>query len=431
MCGLIGFIAKQNNTRTGELVSQQHQDQFDRGKEGFGLIEITKKNVSIKKSTEPIKATIELLNSDAPAIIFHHRKSTSTTNTIKQAHPIKITHKELKYDYFITHNGTLRNEDDLFTEHTKKLGYKYSTLEKSYNKYGYSTEKFNDSEAFAIELVRNIEKLEKEIKIEGSAAWIGIAVSKTTGKAKKMFWGRNDGRTLDIIETKEGLLIASDILNNDAYTVGQYSMEEINIEKYLNRKTPPKNIIDTKLLTTTFINFYEEPKEIPSLPPPSKNDTPTHPALSNKTSTNLPEDDRKVENAYTFEDEQNPFPMSEIEKVFDKKVPRVQRDMEADISMFFNLLANNDFDKDNLEYEMELTIDQIRIILQKSIENVDQIKEGFQLRGETSRKKLEKDIQKDENATRYKTDEELEEEEQEEEEYEESLLDALPVKAIY
>lgn len=188
MCGIIMAINfdKNGSKAVNTDVLNMFQDQRKRGTEGFGMIIIEKDgNYRVKRSTNEIKATIDLYMEESSMVIFHHRQPTSTDNKINQTHPILVDSKNLEHKYLIVHNGVITNDDEILTEH-EALGYVYAT---KHDDKG--IEKFNDSEALAIEVARYIEKQTKEIGTIGSASFIAIQIIKETNKVNQIYFGRN------------------------------------------------------------------------------------------------------------------------------------------------------------------------------------------------------------------------------------------------
>lgn len=265
MCGLIGHISKKEISDSGQRIIEQYQDQHERGTKGFGLMEISKTDFIIKRATEPTKALLDVRFSKTPIALFHHRQPTSTDNKLRQTHPLKITHSELKFDYYVIHNGVITNSDELFKTHTEELGYVYETYEPGttsvHTSYNWR-EKYNDSECFAIELARYLDGKEKEINIKGSAAFILVRVNKKTGKPDKIMWGRNDRNPIELHETKSGLLIASNINHIDADAVPDNTFEIIDLKELFKNKKMPKEIrglIKTKTLPFKDFSIPKEP----------------------------------------------------------------------------------------------------------------------------------------------------------------------------
>lgn len=195
------------------LIERYHA-QKNRGSEGFGYIAFTDNTIRQYKRYQNEKDTLAALKrTDDTHVLFHHRYPTSTENVAETAHPIKVSHSELEYDYYVTHNGVISNPDTLKAKH-EKLGYKYSTaLTIQYKTvdgtiYNAGTQ-FNDTEALAIELARNIE-LGTPIMACGSAAFIVLKVKKNSKKVVALIYGTNGGNPLTIDRSKGGLCIASE-----------------------------------------------------------------------------------------------------------------------------------------------------------------------------------------------------------------------------
>lgn len=212
MCGLIGIIAKPGEEEVNDRIINQYQDQIDRGRKGFGIIAVGKDEYKVKRAADEVKAIIDLHFMEKEHILlFHHRMPTSTDNKISQTHPIKVSHKELKYDWLIMHNGVISNDDKIKKMH-EELGYVYTTLE--FHEYKMSEGgllKWNDSESFAVELVRHLEEKETAIRTKGSAAWIALRINKKTDKPISILWGTNGGNPLKMIAKGNCLTLASEI----------------------------------------------------------------------------------------------------------------------------------------------------------------------------------------------------------------------------
>jgi glucosamine 6-phosphate synthetase-like amidotransferase/phosphosugar isomerase protein len=219
MCGIIGSFIKPNANKikeSNQLIINQFENQHDRGTEGFGIIRIKKGTIEgIDRACTDTKFLLDLYYNKAESIIAHHRTPTSTRNKIAQTHPIIIKNKELKYDYYIMHNGIIRNDTELKEIH-EKAGYKYITEVKEESLYshyrtGYSTEiiKWNDSESMAIDLVRFIENKQKELKIEGSAAFIAIQKKKDSKEINRIFFGKRNN-PLNLLKEKDYIFISSE-----------------------------------------------------------------------------------------------------------------------------------------------------------------------------------------------------------------------------
>ena len=219
MCGIIaGFNYGSKKETINKWIELQLEDQIHRGKEGFGTVFIQKdRKVNTERSTEMIKALLDLRFNPTNMAILHHRTPTSSRNRIVQTHPIFVSNDLLEDDYLVVHNGVLHNEDELKAEH-EELGFKYTT-EKDLTE---TTKEFNDSEALAIEASRFIEGQTKKIGSIGSVAFIAIQIEKKTGKAKRIFFARNSN-PLHMSKTKGKLRLSSegegeDIKENTLYS---------------------------------------------------------------------------------------------------------------------------------------------------------------------------------------------------------------------
>lgn len=261
MCGLIGII----NTRGGEVqqdfILDQYDEQKGRGSQGFGLIR-AEENVPIKlrRSTEPMKAMVEVTRAWEPILLFHHRFPTSTPNSHDQTHPMLITHNELAFDYLIMHNGVIRNPDELRKIHENDLGYIYRTRTTGslyYTARAAGLERFNDSEAFAIELARFIEKKEENIRTFGSAAFLAMAINKETKAAVEIFWGTNGMNPLIRDITPGGIIIASSLSAGE--DIVPEVLESIKMVDLFSKKETDLN----KYINLGELNFQKEPEKSP------------------------------------------------------------------------------------------------------------------------------------------------------------------------
>lgn len=211
MCGII-FVTKKGknkmpvNAKALDIFENQH----GRGKEGYGIVKILDNGtIKIDRSTEGMKFMWDIHTDPVNTIMVHHRTPTSTPNLTHQTHPIFVSNGSLSFDYYVVHNGMIRNDDELKEEH-EKLGFIYQTAMKDGG-----VDKFNDSEALAIELARYIESQESEYRVEGSAAFIALQVSKKTGKAGRIFFGRHGSSPLMMAKTREQLILASENIGCD------------------------------------------------------------------------------------------------------------------------------------------------------------------------------------------------------------------------
>lgn len=215
MCG-IAYVMRLDGKPAQKQLLKIYTKQKDRGSEGFGYITIDKaqKMKGFKRFQHEKEMREHLSKSASEHILFHHRFPTSAINVPETAHPILVSHKELKYDYYVTHNGVLSNDAALRRDH-EKLGYPYTTeISAEYRtkkgKVFYGKISWNDSEALAIELARNIEGLQELTRAKGTIAYIVLQVGKANKKVENVFFGTNGGNPLTLTQSPQGVVIASE-----------------------------------------------------------------------------------------------------------------------------------------------------------------------------------------------------------------------------
>lgn len=387
MCGIIAFIAKDNKQPgVGKEIIEQYQRQHGRGTRGFGSINVAAKGYTIDRATEPVKALMDARFSDTPIQIFHHRMPTSTDNELEQTHPFHISHDTLDHDYLVIHNGVIRNDDELLKHHTEELGYVYKTLQKSssYNSYPYASvsQKFNDSEALAIEVARFFDGETSIIDALGTIAFIALKLNKETQAPIQMIWGRNNGNPLEVVETESGLLIASEIYHADAETVTENTYEVLDLKKYFAAKKAHKSIVAHTVIgdvafkvpavvtPTTTSNMGFGQSRTPSL-------------AAGKTSVDI-----EAEND-DMDDFENGY-QTPREAAFERMGQRFAANMEDEIMEFFANLALHDVDDetvmelashfcDELLEKVEIVRDKVRPYYDKlETEEYDEIMAGIE-----------------------------------------------------
>lgn len=258
MCGIVAGYSK-NKKRISKALLRRYRDQKSRGTEGFGYVAVYKDGVrAVRRETENAIEK-ELKQEDSPFVMFHHRFPTSTINVEECAHPIKVSHDELDYDYYVVHNGVIRNCDELKKKH-EELGYKYTTLLQSTDRTLYKSalsgreyftggakvvEKYNDSEALAIELARHIDGMSKTIDATGTMAFVVMQVDKETGVATKMYFGRNDGNPLHVENNRDYIWIKSQgnniITPHTMYCMDVNTLDITEREQHIGREYPSYN----------------------------------------------------------------------------------------------------------------------------------------------------------------------------------------------
>lgn len=239
MCGIVAIRREGKSKKVSKMIIKRYHNQRSRGNEGFGFVSVENGHVKAYTRSQTEEDIItELKKSDTHDIMFHHRYPTSTPNFAPASHPIKVSHKSLKYDYFMVHNGVIWNDKALKAEH-EKLGFKYNTeIEKVYQCQGkvLSIEKcFNDSEALAIALAISIDQEGKGIDAIGSIAFVMYQVKKNSTKVVRQFYGRNYGSPLLVEHAKDftaitsagsGTVVPTNILFWHDYETGRDDMRE-------------------------------------------------------------------------------------------------------------------------------------------------------------------------------------------------------------
>jgi len=236
MCGIIHCKKQNKNEKANKLVIKRFEKQRSRGTQGFGYVEIKNGVVVAEVRTQTEKEIMEKLEkSEADEIMFHHRLPTSTPNIIESTHPIRVFNDNLKYGYYVVHNGVIRNDEELREQHVKD-GFEYTTeLKKQFvtNKNVYSEIMWNDSEAVAIDFCQAIET-GKKMTSEGSIAIVALQFEKDSGKAIALYFGRNEGNPLKIENDANFLSISSESgkdLKTDTLYRYDYSKNAISESK--------------------------------------------------------------------------------------------------------------------------------------------------------------------------------------------------------
>lgn len=349
MCGIIVDIEKSNKSKVaGRAVINQYQDQIERGQKGFGVVQVFKDRIEIERAVEPVKALMDTRFAEAPIIVFHHRKPTSTDNTMLQTHPFMIEHDELEFDYCVIHNGVIGNSQELMKEHTEELGYAYSTIVKS--EYSSVYTKFNDSEALAIEVARHFNGDTEEIGAVGTIAFVAIQIDKNTGKPLTMIWGRNGGNPLECLESETNMLIASKIISLEGEIIPEGSYEKFDIQKYFKSKDP---YAVYEAVESGDLKFYVKPevKYIPKKTNATQKKMGFQQTENVKTlptpSTISSRDEEEEINDYNagYYDE---YPMTPREKAFDVMAERVIEDMTVSVHTFMAKLAYSQLDDEDI-----------------------------------------------------------------------------------
>lgn len=222
MCGLV-YVNRKDGRSAVKSVKKRYRKQKYRGQEGFGYVAI-KDNKVVSYQRAPTEHEImQMLDKEtAPEILFHHRFPTSTPNMEEQAHPLHVKNDIFEFEYFVAHNGVIRNPFLRKQEHDKlKIPYTTelrpfwkATSGKSY--YADGALKFNDSEALAIDTALVLEGKVRGIESEGSAAVIALKIKD--GMVIDRIFYHNSGNPLKIDDTKHMVTVASQGHGQELYT---------------------------------------------------------------------------------------------------------------------------------------------------------------------------------------------------------------------
>ena len=257
MCGIVAGFSKRGQ-KINKAIMRRYRDQKTRGREGYGYLAMYPNGVSYVRRETEAEIEKDLMDELSHWVMFHHRQPTSTINVEECAHPIFVSHAELDHDYYVVHNGVIGNHAELKTKH-EILGYKYTTVLKHHDQTLYKSavsgreyftargseiEKYNDSEAFAIELVRNIDGMDnKNIDAVGTIAFVCIQVNKKTGIAERMFWGHNERNPLFIENNKEYLWLRSqggkEVPTHRIYCMDGETLDITYREQHIGREYNP------------------------------------------------------------------------------------------------------------------------------------------------------------------------------------------------
>lgn len=236
---------KNKDGRTRKKIMKMYQEQKARGIQGFGYVAIgmNGKVTGFQRAQHEHEIQSMLKNEgNAHAIMFHHRQPTSTPNVKECAHPILVSNEKLTYDYYVCHNGVISNDDELKAAHLTE-GFAYTTTIETFYRAGGveypATEQYNDSEAFAIDLAKVLDKKDTYMGARGSIAFVAIQVDKVTKDVIAVYCGRNINPLL--VKKGEFFIISSENKDTSAYTLKTQTLYKIDW------KTPMKDITQEHL----------------------------------------------------------------------------------------------------------------------------------------------------------------------------------------
>lgn len=244
MCGIVAAFNK--NKDVNEDVLLQFEDQSSRGTNGFGSIFLDEEGkFNIMRATGQIKAILDIKLQPTKMLIFHHRQPSSSKNKISQTHPILISSGDLKYEYYIVHNGVIYNDDERKKYHEKELGYKYSTDVEISGWYGEKETMYNDSEILGYDIARFIEGQTDKIETAGSAAFIMVQVTKKDQRIRKVFYGRNESNPLKLAKSRDYLFLSSEGKGEDIKPDMLYSFSPDNFKITKRKMAIPSSRIQS------------------------------------------------------------------------------------------------------------------------------------------------------------------------------------------
>lgn len=211
MCGIV-VVKRKDGKPAYKSVLKRYRAQISRGTLGFGYVAIQDNRVVSYKRAETEREIVNLISKEkASEIWFHHRQPTGTPNMTELAHPFLIENPLFEHQYFVGHNGVIRNTGDLKEAH-EKLGIEYTSemLKAFVTKNGeqhITGVAWNDSESLAIETALALDGKKNRIETEGPAAVIGL---QTKGhKVVNRFFFRNNLNPLKWHEDKVMVTITS------------------------------------------------------------------------------------------------------------------------------------------------------------------------------------------------------------------------------
>jgi predicted glutamine amidotransferase len=212
MCGLI-YVKRKDKRPAYKSVLKRYRAQKGRGTEGYGYVAVENDKVIRYKRADNEKEIIDhLVKETASEILFHHRSPTGSPNVEELAHPIQVENAMLEHQYYVAHNGVIRNDSKLKGEH-EALGFQYNTeivrgFTAAYSGKNYSTGiSWNDSEAIAIETALALDGKQNKINAKGAAAVIGLKTKN--GHVVDRFFYRNNLNPLKYHEDRVMIALTS------------------------------------------------------------------------------------------------------------------------------------------------------------------------------------------------------------------------------
>lgn len=185
-----------------------------------------------------------LVKYDSNLLLMHHRFPTSTINVKRAAHPFSTKKHFGKAQYILVHNGSIRNAEELFAEHST-AGIRYHSILQDLT--------FNDSEALLWDFALFMEGKQPELKARGGIAFICLKLEK--GKLTKMYFARNSN-PLNMLRTKQGISLSSEgvgeSIEPDMLYTWNYGLRRLTSKKL----TIPSNVYQSaKTYSSNYDNY--------------------------------------------------------------------------------------------------------------------------------------------------------------------------------
>jgi hypothetical protein len=239
MCGLVYYKSFNGSDVIRDAI-WRYQAQRTRGTEGFGFY-LPSFNELVHSPSEDRILTL-LRSYEAPEVLYHHRRPTSTANVENACHPFN-TGDFFDKRYVLIHNGMVHNAATLKAEH-ERMGIEYSSMQPD--------AKFNDSEALLWDVALYLEGQQSKLTAEGSIAFI-IIEHDVNDRARKLHFARNssplyiqiDDKRLALAseakwkENESAEMIMSNFLYSFTYSSRTLGLKALEVPTYSYAKSYP------------------------------------------------------------------------------------------------------------------------------------------------------------------------------------------------
>lgn len=345
MCGIICAInTGKNALPVNDSVIMQFEDQQNRGTNGFGIIKVLEDGTyKVDRATEGCKFMWDLHSDKVTKMIVHHRYPTSSANKIKQTHPMLVDNGSLKYKYYVVHNGVISNDDEVKKIH-EDLGFVYETNDGT---------KFNDSECLAIDVARFIEGQINITDSIGSVAFVCIQVDKKTNKAIKLFFGRNTN-PLNMAKTRGKLFLSSE---GQGDPIEPFVLYECKLDEEMKlSKRPMKFAEAAPAAISGAVKDYWGDKNKKTY------------RDNNYGGINLFNDEAEKRYYRNLSQSTSDVPDdNEEQSPFEESMEKAANEIQEEVDSFLDLLYRGDTVKYVSQDDIEITMDNIRLTMEKAL----------------------------------------------------------------